>query len=94
MGAVLEQDSGEAEKKQRRPIFYRSSSFRDYEKNNSISEKEALACVAGMNKFRLYLLGRAFILRTDHRALETLLSQRGNKRVGARTERWREVFHV
>ena len=58
MGAVLEQESGENDSKECRPIFYWSSSFRDYEKNYSISEKEVLACVAAVNKFRLYLLGK------------------------------------
>ena len=43
-----------------------------------------------MNKFRKYLLGRRFVLRTDHRALVALLSQRAMKTSSARTERWRE----
>ena len=86
MGAVLEQEVVGKSPMERRPIFYWSSSFRDYEKNYSISEKEALACVSAMNKFRIYLLGREFILRTDHRALETLLAHTGSKRVEARTK--------
>ena len=94
MGAVLEQESGENNSKVFRRIFYWLSSFRDYVENYSISEKEALACVAAMNKFRVYLLGREFTLRTDHRAIDTLLSQKGNKIVGARTERWREKISI
>ena len=43
-----------------------------------------------MMKLRKYLLGRKFILRTDHRALISLLSQRSCKTSSARTERWRE----
>ena len=91
MGAVLEQlqDDGE-----RKPVMYWSSAFRAYERNYSIPEKEALACVAAINKFRIFLLGRHFTLRTDHRALNTLLSQQGTKRVAARTERWREKLSI
>ena len=43
-----------------------------------------------MEKCRKYLLGRKFILKTDHRALVSLLSQRSAKTSSARTERWRE----
>ena len=36
----------------------------------------------------------AFHVRTDHRALSTLLLQTGTKRVTARTERWREKISM
>ena len=74
MGAVLEQEekSGGTLK----PVLYWSSQFRDYEKNYHSSEKEALACVAAITKLKKYLIGRKFILRTDHKALTTLLGQR------------------
>ena len=94
MGAVLEQEAVGKSPMERRPIFYWSSIFRDYEKNYSISEKEALACVSAINKFRIYLFGREFILRTDHRALVTLLAQTGSKRVETRTERWRQKISI
>ena len=66
MGAVLEKKTIGKSSAERSPIFYRSSSFRGYERNYSINEKEALVCVSAMNKFRLYLLGRDFVLRTEH----------------------------
>ena len=49
IGAVLEQrqDDGEVS-----PICFWSLRLRSYERNYSISEKEALACVSAMNKFR------------------------------------------
>ena len=81
IGTVLEQGVIGKSPLERRPILYCLSSFRDYGKNYSISEKEALACVSSMNKFRFYLLGREFLLRTDPRALEILLAQTGSKRV-------------
>ena len=87
MGAVLEQ---EQESGHLKPVLYWSSKFRDYEANYSIGEKEALACVAAVTKLRKYLLGRHFVLQTDHRSLETLLSQSKVRRTSARVERWRE----
>ena len=87
IGAVLEQEDDSFVRK---PISYWSSKLRCYEKNYSISEKEALACVAGMLKFKKYLMGRNFVLRTDHRALIALVGQNTTKVSSARTERWRE----
>ena len=87
MGAVLEQEQPSG---QLMPVAYWSSRFRKYERNYSISEKEALSCVSAMVKFRKYLLGRHFTLQTDHKALETLLAQDKSTRTAARVERWRE----
>ena len=76
------------------PVLYWSSLFRTYERNYAILEKEALACVAVVGKLKKYLLGRIFLLMTDHRSLETLLSQGNCGRTGARIERWRERYRV
>ena len=57
MGAVLEQKQADGTMK---PVLYWSSQFRAYEKNYSVGEKEALACVAAITKLRKYLLGRPF----------------------------------
>ena len=46
--------------------------------------------MAAVTRLRKYLLGRRFILQTDHRPLETLLSQTKARRTIARIERWRE----
>ena len=81
MGAVLEQESDTGDL---RPVLFWSSKFRKYEANHYISEKEALACVFAMTKLKKYLLGRHFLLQIDHKALESLLSQKLNKRAMAR----------
>ena len=85
MGAVLEQEQADGTMK---PVLYWSSQFRVYEKNYSVEEKEALACVAAITKLRKYLLWRPFTLKTDRRALVTLLSQSKIKRTMSRVERW------
>ena len=57
--------------------------------NYSIAEKKALACVAATQKLWKYLLDRSFILRTDHKALVTLLPHALSKRTESSIERWR-----
>ena len=38
-------------------------------------EKEALACVVGVTRFRSYIWGHHFTLQTDHKPLLTLLNE-------------------
>ena len=57
------------------PIGYASHSLNSAEKNYSQIEKEGLACMFGVNKFRSYLLGHSFELVTDHKPLLSLFHQ-------------------
>ena len=72
----------------RRVIAYASKSFSATERNYSVVEKEALACVWACEKFRHYLWGRRFTLLTDHQALCTIFGTKGSNRVGRRIARW------
>jgi hypothetical protein len=83
LGAILTQEF----EGQERPIAYASRMLIGAEKNYSISEKECLGAIYGMEKFKYYLYGREFILRTDHKALERLNS---GPLKSARIERWSE----
>ena len=68
IGAVLSQKQGEVEK----VVAYAGRTLSVNEKNYCITRKELLAVVYFLKYFRQYLLGRSFIVRTDHAALSWL----------------------
>ena len=72
-------------------IHYASRSLIDAEKKYSVQEKEALAIVFAVKKFRKYLLGSQFKIRclTDHRTLESLTN---SKEVAGRMARWAMIM--
>ena len=61
-----------------RIVAYASKSFSAAERNYSVVEKEALACVWASEKFRHYPWGKRFVLRTDHQALCTIFGPKGS----------------
>ena len=71
MGAVLMQDHGSGSQ----PIAYWSKSLNKAQKNYCVSESECLAMIMAIKFFRPYLYGRRFVLETDHKALEWLMSK-------------------
>ena len=82
IGAVLSQqddDRGD------RPLAFFSWKLLDRERNYSTVEKECLAIVAALKHFEVYLLGRTFVVQTDHRALKYLNSMRSTN---SRLTRW------
>ncbi|XP_054759514.2 uncharacterized protein K02A2.6-like [Lytechinus pictus] len=84
LGAVLMQMKDGKEV----PISYASRTLTKAEKNYSVGEKEALACVWACEKWFQYVWGRHFVLRTDHQSLTTLLSTKGTGRQSMRIARW------
>ena len=68
IGAVLQQHiEGDL-----RVIGYSSRLFNACEKNYCITRKELAGLVFGLKQYRQYLLGRRFVVRTDHAALSYL----------------------
>lgn len=68
IGAVLMQ--------QHHPIAYLSKALAPKHLGLSTYEKELLALVMAVTKWRSYLLGRQFIIKTDHHSLKYLVEQR------------------
>lgn len=68
-------------------VSFASRTLSHAERNYSVGEKEALACVWACEKWHVYLWGRKFKLCTDHKALVTLLSK-GSDRQSMRIARW------
>ncbi|PSS36078.1 Endonuclease [Actinidia chinensis var. chinensis] len=58
------------------PIAYWSKGLSARNQDLSTYEKELMAVVLAVLKWRHYLLGRPFIIRTDHQSLKYLLEQR------------------
>lgn len=69
IGGMLSQQDGSGKD---RLVHKFSKRIEKAQMNYSVTEKELLAVIFGLEKFRKYLLGRKFKLRTDHKALSTL----------------------
>lgn len=78
LGAILSQ--------QGHPVCYISRTLNEPELNFTTTEKETLAIVWSVKRLRQYLLGRQFIIQTDHQALTWLFNV---KDPSSRLMRWR-----
>ena len=64
------------------PIAYFSKKLLDKERKYAVVEKECLAIKLGVQAFSVYLIGKPFIVQTDHRALQWLQKfKEGNSRL-------------
>ena len=72
LGAILTQIQDEKE----RTLQYASATLTKHQENYSVTEKEMLAIVWSVEKFRSYLYGQKFIIRVDHCSLCYLLKMK------------------
>jgi hypothetical protein len=75
LGAVL----GERINKVSHAIYYASRTLNDAQLNYSTTEKELLAVIFALEKFRSYLIGSKVIVFTDHAALRYLFAKKDAK---------------
>ena len=85
VGAVLGQRKG----KKFHTIYYASKVLNDTQVNYATIEKEMLAIVYALEKFRSYLVGSRVIIYTDHVAIKYLLNKTDSK---PRLIRWILLF--
>lgn len=85
VGAVLSQVQG----KEERILAYASKKLDIHQTRYSTTRKELIAVVTFITQFRHYLLGRKFILRTDHSSLRWLFSFKDPQ---GQILRWLEVL--
>ena len=81
IGAIL----GQRINKEPHVIYYASKTLFDAQLNYTTVEKELLAMVFTLDKFRSYLLGSKILVYSDHAASKYLLSKKDTK---SRLIRW------
>ena len=86
VGAVLSQMQNGKEV----PIAHASHTLQERERAYAVNEREALACVWACETWEKFLLGRSFVLRTDHASLVSLLQSTTDTRKSAKFSRWLE----
>ena len=69
IGGVLSQKN---EQNREQPVAYFSRTLSKPELRYAVTRKEMLAVVESLKHFRFYVLGRRFLVRTDHSALQWL----------------------
>ena len=83
IGGVLTQDQGQGHQ----PIAYTSRKLSEAEQNYAAHEKELLAIMHALEKWRVYLLGNHFKIWTDHATLKFFQTQ---PRLSSKQARWSE----
>eukprot|EP00731_Ephydatia_muelleri_P002589 Em0001g2589a len=82
IGTVLSQTGEDGEE---HPVAFISQKLLPRERRYSTIEKECLTIRMGTQAFRVYLIGKPFVVQTDHRALEWLYKM---KDTTSRLTRW------
>jgi hypothetical protein len=83
LGVVLMQDN--------HPITFESQKFKPREKTKSTYDKEMLAIMHALVKWKQYLLGMKFLVKTDHNSLKYFLTQ---KNLSSEQQKWVRKIQV
>ena len=75
VGSVL----GQRKEGKLHTMYYTSKTLDEAQQNYATTEKELLAIVHAMDKFRSYFVGSKVIIFTDHSALKYLLAKKDAK---------------
>ena len=103
LGAVLQQNDGDGNENNWRPIHFATRFLTPLESKYSINELELFAVVWAVEHFKSYLYGTKFPIVSDHKALASVLKgNRNNKTYSSRLTRWVdhllpfefEIFHA
>ena len=70
-------------------VAYASRAFSKQQRNYCVTRRELLAVVLALKTFKQYLLGRHFVIRTDHSALQWF--RRSKEPIG-QPGRWLEMM--
>ena len=81
IGGVLFQKEGELEY----PISFTGRKMKDAELNYPVRQQELLAIMHALKVWRTYLIDKPFTVETDHKSIETILTQKTTNR---RIARW------
>ena len=73
LGAILKQKQANGEMK---PVAYASRTLTPVERRYSQTEREALAVLFAVERFRVYLYGTQFIVLSDSKALERIFTSK------------------
>ena len=60
-------------------VYYASKTLNEAQRNYTTTDKELLAVVYALGKFRAYLVGSDIVIFTDHSALKYLLTKQNAK---------------
>ena len=91
IGGVLSQIQycEELQKEIERPISFASKSLTKTQRRYCVTRRELLAVVTFIQHYKQFLLGRKFVVRTDHSALRWVMSFREPEN---QTARWLEIL--
>ena len=73
------------------PVGYYSARMNEAQRRYTTTEQEMLAIIVGLQKWKIYLIGRHFVIRTDHKA-GTFIKSKSAAKLSMRELRWLDTL--